>query len=314
MQYNETLPCHAQFDSVDLGGLSAFDRRRLDRSLSAARLLFRLHRASEALQKLDWSISELTGRWGRRIPDRERADIVDRFKAFRQCLAASRAPGLAMVTIRTFEYDASAAREHGQPLGGAYIYMDNGVRLGRTDANGTWKGQVPSGPSELSAVAPPSSAGEEIVQFAPGATGSVSIVLDDSKEPADETDANVVEAVDDAVRPTSRSFTVQFIDDGVKVPTVAIDDIEVEDPEGNAIGLHDREGREIGTLADLFTVENGDIVAKTPAGLLASLPLGQWTVLAVTAVDTASLRHWDRIRFRIQETPGCEHRVRYRAG
>ena len=95
----------------------------------------------------------------------------------------------------------------------------------------------------------------------PGASGTVSIVLDDGKEVAERTDLVVVEALDDVVASTSGTFTMKFVNEGTAVPITKIDHVWTLNRDYNSDA----------TLDHLFTVSGNAIVAKDAAALFAAI-------------------------------------------
>jgi hypothetical protein len=260
--------------------------------------VFRLHRQQQALNKVDWALSLLRGSWGERFEASPRRELEAVFTSLRHCIATSEPPGLATATIRTYMQDDTAPEGRGEPArAGAYVYVDNvppgmaWARFGRTGKDGSVTLQVPSGPVNIRAVIPEVPAflsgtaavcvGYGGTDLAPGASGTISIVIDCGKEPLEDTEVVLVEATHDAISASSGSFTLQFLDDGAKVPVVTLGSVELNQTPGEQ-GLR---------LTDHFEISEGAIVAKDPAKLLNRLPSDDLISISVDAGDPAGLRH-----------------------
>ena len=152
--------------------------------------------------------------------------------------------------------------------------------------------RVPSGRLQMSAVSYPSSAGEASTTLAPGASGSVAIVLD-SKEPAEETDLGVVEAVEHVLPPAFTSFRLQFVRDGLVVPVSRDHEVELLGPGGNTEK----------DLTRVFAIAGGTLAVTDVQSMREVLAryMGQIAMLRVSAVDAAGVTHGNTVWFRVGE-------------
>lgn len=146
-----------------------------------------------------------------------------------------------------------------------------------------------SAPIRVEAFIPPNFWGEATLSPKPGTSNQAEIVFADDKEPSEDTDLEIVEALDGALRPGSSSFTLRFVEGGALVPMLRLEQIEWLDHEGN----------QQRTITDLFQIAHGVIVAKDPGALLRVLPADDWVVLNVDALDAAQVSHSNRVPFRI---------------
>jgi hypothetical protein len=290
--------CGTEFDaaaselrSVTLPGCRQWTRVWLD--VNKAMTWFRFHRRSEALPKLESALKILSRPTHHRNSNdkrqRERAKAA--VTALQSCIATAQAPGWATLTVHTFEFDENAPQSRRRPAGaGVYVRVDD-TPVGRTGSDGTLTVPVPSGALQVTALVPSTSIGDASVTLPPGGSGTVSIVLHDGKEVAEETDLVLAEAVDDIVPVTSTSFTLQFMRDDVPVPVRRIDHVERLDRFGN----FDED------LDELFTVVGGALTATDPASLFRSMAarFAETITLRVQAVDAAGFTHANEVRFRV---------------
>ena len=105
------------FPQVELPNGLPFDAAR-------ARTLFRFHRQQEAIRDLDAGRAIVRGPWRWRIPADLRRKITSELDALRNCLATTRPPRLATLTVRVLGYTEDASRM--VPQAGARIHV-NGI-------------------------------------------------------------------------------------------------------------------------------------------------------------------------------------------
>ena len=285
-------PCHEQFSNAasELGQVTVPNGSPL--GLDEAMSLFRLNRPKEALLKLDAALKMLSGPWSRRLPIDQREDVTREVIAFRNCLATTRAPALATLTVRTFIYDPEAPGSRRRAPGGADVEID-GRDAGTTGPDGTLTVRAPSGAIRLTAKIPPGSWGSEEVSLAAGASATVTVVLDPDKEVYEDTDVVLAEAVDDIVPATSKSFTLKFVRDGRLAPVT-----------GNiSVDLLDRNENSVKNLNGLFAPEKGVLVAKDPPAVFAALA-GQFgeTISFSVMADGREGSHSSVVRFRVGQS------------
>lgn len=276
------------------GGLPELDRVRLDRIVLRVQTLFRLHRTRDAVRKLDWVLGQLKGPSDSELAAAQQKKIASEMGSFRNCIAKATAPPLATLTIRTVMQRDDAPPWPEAPDGG-YVYVDD-IRVSRTGADDTITLHVPSGSTDISVVLvgglcgrPTSCAGWTTVDLAPGAAAVESLFIEDSKEPAEETDLELVRSPAEALPAPSRSFTLRFVEDGVLVPVTKISEVWVLDADG-------REKKRLDETT--FEIERGAIRSKDAVALAADLPATEWISLSVLALDRDGLTRAGTVRFR----------------
>jgi hypothetical protein len=290
--YGKVL-CHEQFQSAhpDITLLNE-NPFRLDRAMT----LFRFHRRKEALAIIDAAVKTVAGPFGHRIPRNERKKVAAGLLAFRTCVATSRMPDLATLTVHVWRqaFDEASSEGRRAPAAGATVLVE-GIPVGTTADDGTWTVQVPSGEIHLTAEVSRTHWGEEYVSLAAGAYGAVSIGLHDGKEVTEDTQLVLLEAVDDIVPAWSPSFTLKFVRDGEWVPMADIERIELLDRHGD-LSDHD--------IDNLFTLSAGAIAATDPAPVFAAMmgQLDETITVRVYAVDGAGLGHADEVSFRVGQS------------
>jgi hypothetical protein len=265
----------------------------LARGVTRAMTLFRFDRSDDALQKLDSALQFRPGPWGSDVPRhrREHERVLSAAALFRTCIAAAQPDPMATVTIRLYQYDDTKRGGRGRPAEGpAYIDVD-GLRAGQTAADGSVTLRVPSGKIRLEATLYPSSWAEESVTLAAGETRTVSIVLADSKEPAEDSALVLAEATDDIVPVASPSFTLRFMSDDGPVGITHLWRVELQDLDGNLIGV----------LDEMFIIREGAIVAPDPPAVFAALTkqFAETVILVAHAEDAAGRTHANEVRFRV---------------
>lgn len=290
--------CAAEFDAAasEIGATDLPDGRHpawLARGVTRAMTLFRLHRRDEALLKLESAVQTRPGPWGGNVPHdrRQHERVIAAIDLFRTCIATAQPPAMATLTIRTYQYDERAPRGRGRRSEGiAYIDVD-GMRVGQTGADGAVTLRVPSGQIHLETTLYPSSWAEEFLTLAPGSSRTVSIVLADSKEPAEDTDLELVEAVDDIIPSSSTSFTLKFMRDDEPVPIARLWSVELLDRAGDLDEVLDK----------LFEVRDGAIAAIDSGAVFDAMAkhLAETVTLRVHASDAADRTHANEVRFRV---------------
>jgi hypothetical protein len=255
--------------------------------------LFRFHRQQQALRELDAGRAIVRGPWRWRVPSDMREELTSSLDALRNCLARTKPPLLATLTIRVLGYD----REGGEtlrPQAGARLHVD-GILVGRTGRDGTFTARVPSGSIEVHAEIPINQANFAHVDLAPGESGSLEIGLSDGKEVDEHTTLVFAEAVDDIVPVSARSLTLKFMQDGRPAPVTSIDTVDARDLKGDLRT----------DLTEHFSVVRGEIVAADPDRVFEALrsQFGETIVLHVQAMSSSDAMHDGRIAFRVGQWP-----------
>ncbi len=274
-----------------LARIPPLDRDRLARGVRRATVLFRFRRTKEAIRQLDRVHSRLGGKWGDRVPAGVRDETLNAIAGFRGCVSTARPPAFATLTVRTFKEDETKPDYRGRHAGAGVMVRVEDERVGRTGRDGTLTAQVPSGPILVTAIIPPSQFGYESLTLRAGGAATVSLILQSDAEPGDEIDLDLVEAEDDVLQHTVKSFTLRFTRDGIAVPVTHDEEVKVLTPEGTTASY----------LDDLFTIRNGAVVADDVARVLAAL--GAYTapiILRVTASDKDELVYYGTVAFRIE--------------
>ena len=261
--------------------------------VARAKTLFRFHRQQQALRELDAGRAIVRGPWRWRVPSDMREELTASLDALRNCLARTKPPQLATLTVRVLGY----GREGGgtlRPQAGARLLVD-GILVGRTGRDGTLTVRVPSGPIEVQAEIPINQASFAEVDLAPGESGALEIGLSDGKEVDEHTTLVFAEAVDDIVPVNARSLTLKFMQEGRPAPVTSIDAVDAEDLEGNLRT----------DLTGHFTVVRGAIVAANPARVFEALrpQFSETIVLQVQAMSSSDAMHYGRIAFRVGQWP-----------
>jgi hypothetical protein len=263
------------------------------RAATRAMTLFRLHRPDEGLLKLDSAVKSRPGPWSSDVPAGRQAyeRTVAAVDSFRTCIAAAQPPAMATLTIRTHEYDETAPRGRGRRASGVADIDVDGLRVGQTRADGSATLRVPSGRIRVEVTLYPSSWAEADLTLAPDSSRTVSIVLADSKEPAENTELVLVEAVDDIIPASSPSFTLRFMDDDEPARITRLWEADLVDRHGSLKDSVDK----------LFEVRDGAIAAVDPAAVFEALreQLAETVTLRVHAEDSAGRTHAGDVRFRV---------------
>jgi hypothetical protein len=273
------------FPQVELPNGLPFDAAR-------ARTLFRFHRQQEAIRDLDAGRAMVRGPWRWRIPADLRQEITSELDALRNCLATTKPPRLATLTVRFLGHTEDASRM--VPQAGARVHV-NGISIGRTNRDGRLAVRVPSGPIEVSAEIPISHAGFAEVDLPPGRSGSVEITLSDGKEVAEPSTLVFAQAVDDIVPVTARSMTPRFMQDSRLAPVASIDQIDVVDDQGDFRT----------DLTKHFSVAGGELVATSAVRVFEVLRpyFGKTIILQVQAMTSSSAMHQGKTAFRVAQWP-----------
>jgi hypothetical protein len=121
----------------------------------------------------------------------------------------------------------------------------------------------------------------------------VSIVLVDGKEPSEDTDLVLEEAVDDILAIGGTSFTMTFASDDAPVPMVSIEAIELQDASDQVVD----------ELHESFRVVGGAMIAADPAAVYEriarhSIKRSSMRVVAV-AVDAEGRTHSGAVPFQV---------------
>jgi hypothetical protein len=261
--------------------------------VARALTLFRFQRQQDALRELDAARAIVRSPWRWRVPSDMRGELTSSLDALRNCLARTKPPRLATLTVRVLGYD----RERGEtlrPQAGARLHVD-GILVGRTGRDGTFTARVPSGPIEVHAEIPINQASFAGIDLAPGESGSLEIGLSDGKEVDEHTTLVFAEAVDDIVPVGARSLTLKFMQDGRRAPVTSIDAVDVETLKGDFRT----------DLTEHFSVVRGEIVAVNPARVFEALrpQFGETIVLQVQAMSASDEMHYGRIAFRVGQWP-----------
>jgi hypothetical protein len=266
-------------------------RTRMERAVGKASALVRFHRIDEGLAKLDAIVTLLDGPRGERLPDSTRTELTTSIHALRRCLASAGPPPLATITIQVFEEDGSPEGNPGRRAE-AGVYVDvEGIRIGRTGADGTVQASVPSGTIRITAIEYPSSIGGDVVELSPGESATSSVVLADSKEPGEDSDLLLEEAPDDILSADATSLTLSFVQDDAPVAIDRIEGIELSETHGNTFE----------DLQEFFRVARGAIHSTNAAALYSRIlkhsRIGRPLSLAVSAIDTEGRFHHGHVSF-----------------
>src|SRR5829696_10467271 len=148
--------------------------------VARALTLFRFQRQQDALRELDAARAIVRGPWRWRVPSDLREELTSSLEALRNCLARTKPPQLATLTVRVLGHDRQGG-ETLRPQAGARLHVD-GILVGRTGRDGTFTARVPSGRIEVHAEIPITQASFAEVDLAPGGSGSLEIGLSDDKE------------------------------------------------------------------------------------------------------------------------------------
>ncbi len=286
-------PCGRAADDVAemLHDMSPTGTRGVHSRVANASTLFRMRRRTEALTALDNALAlfDLTRRRLTAAAERER--VGDAIGGLRRCIGTSTPPLPATLTVRTYLEDERRADAKGAPAAAGALVRINEMAVGHTAAGGIFKGRVPSGVLRVTAEVPPSQAGAADVTLAPGAVGVASIVLQSSKEIAEETPLVVAEADGGILSASARTFTLTFVPSTGVVTIRKINEI-------NLLGL---EGNSDADLTRMFKVERGAIAAVDPAEVIRTIRARSsgLVVLSVDASDGTTV-HASRVEFRIE--------------
>jgi hypothetical protein len=292
-------PCSEVFrrsiwDTAAVAGPATSD---INPQIRRAMAQFRFHRRSEALASLISLDARLHGEYGQRLPDQKRTALVASLGELRDCFRQSDPAPLADVTVRVF-IGASDPDDRGPHAGQGVLILVDDVIGGRTTREGTLTLRLPSGPIELRAEVhgDVGAMGEAAADLAPGASGEVVIILGEGNHPAYQTELVLLEAIHDTVPGPSRSFTLQFRENGVAVPVARLIDVE----------LLDADLREQEFLTERFRAARGQIVARNAPDLLAKLPKDTWMYLSVTGRDATGVHRHNVVRLRVTASSGVK--------
>ncbi len=275
-----------------LARIPQLDRDRLARGVKRATVLFRFRRTREAIQQIDRVHIRLAGTWGQRVPADVRQETLKAIAAFRGCISTARPPAFATVTVRTFKEDETKPDNRGQHAGAGVLVRVEDEPVGRTRRGGTLTAQVPSGPVLVTAIIPPGQFGYELVTLRAGGAATVFLVLQSDAEPGEEIDVDLMEAEDDVLQHTVKSFTLRLTHDEMAVPVTRVEEVKALTPEGTTANYLD-EG--------LFTIRNGAVVANDVTRVLAALGAhGAPIVLRVSASGKDQLVYYGTVAFRIE--------------
>lgn len=270
----------------------------IDPQIRRAMAQFRFHRRSEARARLKSLDARLHGEYGQRLTDQKRTALVASLRELRDCFGQSDPAPLADVTARVFIGDANAPDDRGPHAGQGVLILVDDIIGGWTTSEGTLRLRVPSGPIELRAEVhgDAGARGEAAVDLAPGASGEVVIILGEGGHPAYQTELVLLEAVQDTVRGSSRSFTLQFRENGAAVPIARLIDVELLDAD-----LQEQE-----SLTERFRAARGQIVARNAPDLLAKLQKDTWMYLSVTGRDGTGVHRSNVVRLRVTASSGVK--------
>lgn len=271
----------------------AHEPGRLDLApqIRRAMALFRFHRRGEALTKLTHVEALVRGEAGQGLSVEIRTAFASSVGRLKACITRSSAAPLATLTVRVFMFDPSAVEGRGPPARKGVLVLVDDIIVGRTGSDGTLRLRVPSGAIQLHAEVHEESGywGEADANLAPRTAGELAIVLGEGAHPAYGTDVILVEAARETIAASSRSLTLEFLEDGRRVPIEQVVGVE----------LLDGDLREQSYLMEHFRVERGRIVASDVAALLALLPRNEWIYFNVTGRDTAGVYRNGLVRLRI---------------
>jgi hypothetical protein len=264
-----------------------FDLRR-------AVTLFRFHRQEEALRELDAARRIARSPWRWRVPPDQREEIVSEIDALRRCLASTRAPALAALTVRVIG-DAPDGGQRQTAQAGARVEVE-GIPVGRTGREGALTVRVPAGPIEVAAGIPITQWNFAPVSLAPGESRSVEIALSDGKEVNEGTTLVLAEASDDIVPIASTSLTLEFTRKGRLAPVTRIDSIAA---------VSGRDGADAIALDRYFRVVRGKIVATNPRQVFDALApqFGETIQVQVQAMASEHQLHHGEFGFRVGQSP-----------
>lgn len=156
------------------------------------------------------------------------------------------------LTVRTYLFSELAADGRGAPAGPGVIIRVDSKEVGKTGAGGTAKLQVPAGQHLIETVLYPSSYGQATVTLTAGKAKQVDIILDDSKEPTENTILTLDQLKDGVLARNFTTFTMRFLNGQQTVPLRKLEEVELLDPNGGS-SLD---------LKNLFVLQtNGSIVA-----------------------------------------------------
>lgn len=252
---------------------------------------FRFHRRGAALARLKSLDARLQGEYGQRLPDQKRTALVASVGELRDCFRRSDPAPLADATVRVFIGSETAPDHRGPGAGQGVLLVLDDIIAGRTRSDGTLTLRVPSGPIRIRAEVHGDNGamGEAAADLAPGARAEVPIILGEGSHPAYQTELVLLEAVHDMVPLSSRTFTLQFLENGAAVPIAGLVDAE----------LLDADLREQEYLTEWFRAARAQIVARNAPDLLAKLPKDSWMYLSVTGRDTTGVHRHNIVRLRV---------------
>jgi hypothetical protein len=256
--------------------------------------LFRFHRLEAALQKIEALAALLDSSFGQRVPDKKRQELAKSLESLRRCVSATSPPDLATLTVRVVTVTYSEELSHGAPPAGEGVYIKvEGVLVGQTRADSALTVKVPSGRVNVAATRYPNEWGGDELSLAPNEVSTRSIVLQDDKEPSEDTDLVIEEAPDDVLPLAGSSLTLRFLDAGTRVPISTIEGIELQDP---------RDQHMFAEFHESFRVQDGAMVPKDPADLYERIAeysmYGRPIQITAHAIDTQGRTHDASVVFR----------------
>ena len=285
--------CRAETESAldATGDSNAPEVRSLRRDIRHTLAVFRLHRPSDARAAVDAAKRRLQ-RAARLFASDERTNLEGALAMLHGCISSTPPDPMATITIRaTYFEDERGGRTISRPAGaGVYIRVEE-IPVGRTRQAGTLTAMVPSGDVTVTAIVPPDAWGEQMVRVSPGTAGAVTVVMDDTKEPSDETDLVVKEVHDGVLRADTPSLTLQFLEAQHPMRAETIEEIELLDDEGNTRRY----------LTDLFLISGTAIVARNARAVLDALPSREAAVirLRVSVTSRDGFVHHGTVEFRV---------------
>lgn len=277
--------CETEYDTAKIAIATEIhengDRQTLQTRLDNAwRAFWKDRKLGIANAQLDVLQQLLQGNATEGVTEGSREVVAEAVAAFRACINGESPIGTATLTVRTFELNETRVDGKGAPAGpGVYLYVD-GRLLGTTGADGTATLTVPAGLVSVQAIVPSRAIAETAVDIAKGASLTVDLVLDDSKEVTSPVDVSVSSVTGQVVPADADSFTISLLESGVLRPVVAVADVTLEDDIGNTLAV----------LGPHFQVSgDGRLVPIDLAGIMGVLRsyAGRPLVLSVMAEDAA---------------------------
>jgi hypothetical protein len=286
-------PCDEVFrETLRAGAPMAGPGSDTDSWIRRAMTQFRFHRRDDAVATVTSIDARLRDEYGRERPNDKEAALLASLGALRECFVRSEPAPLATATFQVFGPSAPDVRT---PAGPGVIMIVGDIIAGRTTSDGTVALRVPSGPIEVRAEihGEAGAAGAARADLAPGASGTVTIVLGEGKHPAYPTELVLLEAAAGTVPLSSGSFTLQFRENGAAVSIVRV----------ISVVRLDAELREEDFLTGRFRAADGRIVARNAPGLLRVLPKNSWIFFGVIGRDAAGVHRTNVVRLRVTAPP-----------